>query len=87
MCKHDLDMTIQLAKSKIMEPGREPREIFIRMFYIKCPKCKKMFKTGAAGIAHDPQKGIYRDPEEPDVDHILIPEKRKKYVQRTWIKR
>lgn len=79
-CQHDPDMYKVLQTGSLTEPGGEPREIKIRMCIIKCLKCDKILTMTSHGIAHDPVKGIYMNPEKEKEIHAELSKKEKKQL-------
>ena len=73
-------MFVSIEDGKLTEPGGEPREVKVRMVKVKCLKCKKILNLTSAGVAHDPVKGIYMNPEEDMVTHADLSDKEKKQL-------
>lgn len=74
-CRHIPGIYSSIEEGNLTEPGSEPRKVKIRMGYVKCGKCDKIFKLIPMGVAHDPVKGIHMKEDEPLKRHADLDEK------------
>jgi hypothetical protein len=78
-CQHDPGIYVYIEDGELKEPSNvESRKIKIRMGYVKCENCDKIFKILPMGIVLDPVKGVHMKEDEPLERHADLDEEDKK---------
>jgi len=81
-CVHDFDMYMKIKDSKLTEPGGTPREVKIRIVYVSCTRCERIFKVTPLGVVHDPVKNIFMEEDTVIEDHAVLNEADQKRLKK-----
>lgn len=81
-CRHKKLISYQtLSGGDMTEPGKESRKVLLRLLWFDCSECKQTVRMFPRGVAHDPEKNIFRDKNEPNrTEDIEVPDEVRKEV-------